>query len=128
VSPATGPRQARAKHGQIVPSIARTPDRARAESENLLITHPKVADAAVFGVPNEDLSEEVKAVVQLMPSIDPGPDTAAELIAFCREHLAHLKCPRSVDFTGKLPRSPAGKLYKKALRARYWGESRSRIV
>jgi long-chain acyl-CoA synthetase len=55
-----------------------------------------------------------------MPGTDPGPDTAAELIAFCREHLAHLKCPRSVDFTGQL--------YKKALRDRYWGESRSRIV
>ena len=98
------------------------------ESENLLITHPKVADAAVFGVPNDDLGEEVKAVVELMPGIDPGPDTAAELIAFCREHLAHLKCPRSVDFTDKLPRLPTGKLYKKALRDSYWGESRSRIV
>jgi len=96
------------------------------ESENLLITHPKVADAAVFGVPNEDLGEEVKAVVQLMPGIDPGPDTASELIAFCREHLAHLKCPRSVDFTDQLPRLPAGKLYKKALRDSYWGKSRSR--
>jgi long-chain acyl-CoA synthetase len=98
------------------------------EAENLLITHPKVADAAVFGVPNDDLGEEVKAVVQLMPGIDPGPDTAAELIAFCREHLAHLKCPRSVDFTDQLPRSPTGKLYKKVLRDSYWGQSRSRIV
>jgi len=98
------------------------------ECENLLITHPKVADAAVFGVPNEDLGEEVKAVVQLMPGFDPGPDTAAELIAFCREHLAHLKCPRTVDFTGQLPRLPTGKLYKKPLRDAYWGESRSRIV
>ena len=50
------------------------------------------------------------------------------LIAFCREHLAHLKCPRSVDFTGQLPRLPTGKLYKKALRDSYWGQSRSRIV
>jgi long-chain acyl-CoA synthetase len=98
------------------------------ECENLLITHPKVADAAVFGIPNEDLGEEVKAVVELMPGTDPGPDTAAELIAFCREHLAHLKCPRSVDFTGQLPRLPTGKLYKKALRDSYWGESRSRVV
>ena len=84
--------------------------------------------AAVFGVPNEDLGEEAKAVVQLMPGFDPGPGIAAELIAFCREHLAHLKCPRSVDFTGQLPRLPTGKLYKKPLRDAYWGESRSRIV
>jgi long-chain acyl-CoA synthetase len=98
------------------------------ECENLLITHPKVADAAVFGVPNEDLGEEVKAVVQLMPGTDPGPEVAAELIAFCREHLAHLKCPRTVDFTAQLPRLPTGKLYKKPLRDTYWGQSRSRIV
>jgi long-chain acyl-CoA synthetase len=98
------------------------------ECENLLITHPMVADAAVFGVPNEDLGEEVKAVVQLMPGTDPGPDTAAELIAFCREHLAHLKCPRTIDFTDQLPRLPTGKLYKKPLRDTYWGQSRSRIV
>ncbi|HEU5388960.1 MAG TPA: AMP-binding protein [Streptosporangiaceae bacterium] len=98
------------------------------ECENLLITHPKVADAAVFGVPNEDLGEEVKAVVQLMPGTDPGPEVAAELIAFCREHLAHLKCPRTIDFTDQLPRLPTGKLYKKPLRDAYWGQSRSRIV
>src|SRR5438309_9428355 len=59
------------------------------ETENLLITHPKVMDAAVLGVPNEDLGEEVKAVVQVMPGIKPGPELERELIAFCREHLAH---------------------------------------
>ena len=68
------------------------------ECENLLITHPKVADAAVFGVPNDDLGEEVKAAIQLMPGIEPGPDMAAELMAFCAEHLARQKCPRSIDF------------------------------
>jgi long-chain acyl-CoA synthetase len=98
------------------------------ECENLLITHPKVADAAVFGVPNEDLGEEVKAVVQPMPGIRPGPALAEELIAFCREHLAHLKCPRTVDFEEQLPRLPTGKLYKRVLRDRYWGERKSRIV
>jgi long-chain acyl-CoA synthetase len=98
------------------------------ECENLLITHPKVADAAVFGVPNEDLGEEVKAVVEVMPGIRPGPDLAEELIAFCRAHLAHIKCPRSVDFEEKLPRLPTGKLYKRLLRDRYWGERKSRIV
>jgi long-chain acyl-CoA synthetase len=98
------------------------------ECENLLITHPKVADAAVFGVPNADLGEEVKAVVEVMPGIRPGRDLAEELIAFCREHLAHIKCPRSVDFEEKLPRLPTGKLYKRLLRDRYWGERKSRIV
>jgi long-chain acyl-CoA synthetase len=98
------------------------------ECENLLITHPKLADAAVFGVPNEDLGEEVKAVVQPMPGIDAGPELAAELIAFCRQHLAGIKCPRSVDFVAELPRLPTGKLYKRLLRDRYWGDRKSRIV
>src|SRR6516162_9055432 len=98
------------------------------ECENLLITHPKVADAAVFGVPNADLGEEVKAVVQLMPGVDAGAEFAEELIAFCRDHLAHIKCPRSIDFTAELPRLPTGKLYKRELRDRYWAGHTSRIV
>ena len=98
------------------------------ECENLLVTHPKVADAAVFGVPNEDLGEEVKAVVQLMPEVDPGPGLEAELIAFCQQHLAKLKCPRSIEFDPALPRLPTGKLYKKGLRDRYWAGKATRIV
>jgi long-chain acyl-CoA synthetase len=98
------------------------------ECENLLITHPKVADAAVFGVPNEDMGEEVKAVIQPMPGVAPNAELAAELIAFCREHLAGVKCPRSVDFEAELPRLPTGKLYKRVLRDRYWGDRKSRIV
>jgi long-chain acyl-CoA synthetase len=98
------------------------------ECENLLITHPAVADAAVFGVPNEDLGEEVKAVVQPMPGMRPTADLAEELIAFCRQHLAHIKCPRSVEFEEELPRLPTGKLYKRLLRDRYWGERKSRLV
>ena len=98
------------------------------ECENLLITHPKVADAAVFGVPNEDLGEEVKAAIQLMPGIGPGPDIAAELLAFCAEHLARQKCPRSIDFEAELPRLPTGKLYKRLLRDRYWQGHKTRIV
>ena len=98
------------------------------ECENLLVTHPKVADAAVFGVPNEEMGEEVKAVVELMPGVAPGAETEAELIAFCRERLAHLKCPRSIDFEAELPRLPTGKLYKAPLRERYWTGRESRIV
>ncbi len=98
------------------------------ECENLLITHPKVADAAVFGVPNEDLGEEVKAAIQLMPGIGPGPDIAAELLAFCAEHLARQKCPRSIDFEIELPRLPTGKLYKRLLRDRYWQGHKTRIL
>ncbi len=98
------------------------------ECENLLITHPKVMDAAVFGVPNSDLGEEVKAVVQVVPGVAPGPALADELIAFCREHLASLKCPRSIDFEAELPRLPTGKLYKRVLRDRYWAGHKTRIV
>ena len=98
------------------------------ECENLLVTHPKVADAAVFGAPNEEMGEEVKAVVQLMPGHEPGADMEAELIAFCRAHLAHLKCPRTVDFEAQLPRLPTGKLYKTPLRERYWKGHKSRIL
>jgi len=98
------------------------------ECENLLITHPKVADAAVFGVPNEDLGEEVKAVVQPMPGVTPDDALAGELIAFCGAHLSRQKVPRSIDFADELPRLPTGKLYKKALREKYWAGHKSRIL
>src|SRR5947199_8231578 len=74
------------------------------ESENVLVTHPKVMDVAVIGVPNDDLGEEVKAVVQLVRREDATDELAAELIGFCRERLAHYKCPKSVDFVDALPR------------------------
>ena len=98
------------------------------ETENLLITHSKVMDAAVIGVPNDDLGEEVKAVVQPIEGIGSGPELERELIAFCREHLAHYKCPRTVDFEEELPRLPTGKLYKRLLRDRYWKDHSSSIV
>jgi long-chain acyl-CoA synthetase len=98
------------------------------ESENLLITHPKVMDAAVIGVPDDDMGEVVKAVVQPMPGTEPDGELARELIAFCRQNLAHFKCPRTIDFEEELPRLPTGKLYKRLLRDRYWGDHDTRIV
>jgi long-chain acyl-CoA synthetase len=98
------------------------------ETENLLIGHPAVVDVAVFGVPNDEFGEEVKAVVQPRDMADAGPALERELIAFCRERLSHLKCPKSIDFMRELPRHPTGKLYKRLLRDRYWQGHASRIV
>jgi long-chain acyl-CoA synthetase len=98
------------------------------ETENALITHPKVADVAVIGVPNEDFGEEVKAVVQLVDMNNASAELAQELIDFCKEQISPMKCPRSVDFEAELPRHPTGKLYKRLLRDRYWGKKDSRIV
>jgi acyl-CoA synthetase (AMP-forming)/AMP-acid ligase II len=90
------------------------------EAEDVLITHPKVADVAVFGVPNEEFGEEVKAVVQPVSWADVSEEFAQELLAYCRARLSHIKCPRSIDFERELPRHPTGKLYKRLLKDRYW--------
>jgi long-chain acyl-CoA synthetase len=90
------------------------------EIENVLILHPKVADVAVFGIPNEEFGEEVKAVVQPANMADAGPQMEQELIAFCSQHLAKFKCPKTVDFERELPRHPTGKLFKRLLKDRYW--------
>jgi long-chain acyl-CoA synthetase len=90
------------------------------ETEDVLITHPEVADVAVFGVPNEEMGEEVKAVVQPHDMARAGEVLEAELISFCRRHLSPIKCPRSIDFEAELPRTPTGKLVKRHLRERYW--------
>lgn len=90
------------------------------EIENLLVTHPKVMDAAVFGVPDEDFGEAVKAVIQAVDPAQADSDLAAELSEFCRANLAKFKCPKSFDFTDEMPRLPTGKLYKKPLRDAYW--------
>ena len=90
------------------------------EVENVLVVHPSVTDVAVFGIPDEDMGEQVKAVVQPAPGVVAGPELEAELIAYCRERIAHYKCPRSVDFTDQLPRLDTGKLYKQKLKEQYW--------
>jgi fatty-acyl-CoA synthase len=89
--------------------------------EDALALHPKVADVAVIGVPNADLGEEVKAVVEPAPGVEPSEALAREIMDFVTARLGRQLTPRSVDFTDALPRLPTGKLYKKALRDQYWG-------
>lgn len=93
------------------------------ETEDLLITHPDVADAAVFGVPNEEMGEEVKAVVQLNPGVAADAAKAQELIDWCRARLSGVKTPRTVDFRTDMPRTETGKLIKRKLRDEYWPRS-----
>jgi long-chain acyl-CoA synthetase len=98
-----------------------------AEIESVLVVHPKVRDAAVFGIPHEEWGEEVKAVIEPASEADAGPALAAEILAFCRERLAGYKLPKTIDFTQALPRDPNGKLYKRKLRDPYW-EGRDRAI
>lgn len=98
------------------------------EIEDSLMMHPKVADVAVFGVPNKEMGEEVKAVVQLEDGIQSNSELIKELMDYARDNIAHYKCPKSIDFLAKLPRLPTGKLYKKPLRAQYWEGHESGVV
>jgi long-chain acyl-CoA synthetase len=98
------------------------------EIEDIFILHPSVADVAVIGVPNPDLGEEVKAVVQLAPGQVPGSELAEELLDFASGRLARFKVPRSIDFVDELPRQPTGKLFKRLLRDQYWPATGSKIV
>ena len=94
------------------------------ETENILVTHPDVMDAAVIGVPNEEFGEEVKGVVQLRDPDRAGEEMARKLIVFCEGRLSRIKCPRSVDFMDELPRTPTGKLIKRLLKEKYWPDQR----
>lgn len=98
------------------------------EAENILTLHSQVSDVAVFGVPHPEFGEEVKAVVQPADLSRAGPELEAELIAYCRERLAAIKCPRSIDFEERLPRQDNGKLYKRLLRDRYWQGHKTRVL
>ena len=91
-----------------------------AEIENILITHPSVADCSVFGIPNDEWGEEVKAAVQLTPTDQQSAQLHDEILAYCAERLAKMKLPKSIDYMEVLPRDPNGKLYKRKLRDPYW--------
>jgi len=94
----------------------------------VLIGHPKVADAAVVGAPDEEMGEKVVAVIQPMDWADAGEELRAELMAYARQHLSHVKAPRVIDFMAELPRHATGKLYKRLIRDAYWGKEGARIA
>ncbi len=98
-----------------------------AEVDAVLLSHPSVADCATIGAPNEDWGEEVRAVVELKPGIAGSEALARELIRFCRERLAHYKCPRGVDFVDSLPREDSGKIFRRRVREKYWVGREKRI-
>ncbi len=98
------------------------------EIENLLVTHPKVIDAAVIGAPDEDMGEKVVAVVQPSDMANANAEFAQELEVYLRQTLSGVKVPRQIDFRAELPRVATGKLYKRLLRDEYWGKTGSRIV
>ena len=98
-----------------------------AEIESVLLMHPKIGDAAVFGIPHEDWGEEVKAVVEPEAGVEASPQLAEEILTFCSDKLAKFKTPRSIDFIDEMPRDPNGKLYKRKLRDPYW-EGRARAI
>jgi long-chain acyl-CoA synthetase len=98
-----------------------------AEIESVLLTYPKIGDAAVFGIPHDDWGEEVKAVVEPAEGVEPTDELGDEILAFCADKLARFKTPKSIDFVAEMPRDPNGKLYKRKLRDPYW-EGRERAI
>ena len=98
-----------------------------AEIEGTLQQHPAVGDVAVFGIPNPDFGEEIKAVIELRPGFEPNDATTKSIMSYCADKLARQKHPRSIDYTTEMPRDPNGKLYKRKLREPYW-EGRARNI
>jgi long-chain acyl-CoA synthetase len=90
------------------------------EVDNELLKHPAVQDVCTVGVPNDEWGEEVRSVVELRAGYDPCDDLSDELIAWARQHLAHFKCPRAIDYVAALPRSAAGKIQRRVVREPYW--------
>jgi long-chain acyl-CoA synthetase len=99
-----------------------------AEVESALMQHPRVLDCAVFGIPDDDMGEQVKAAVQPSDDATPGPELEQELLAFLSEQLGSYKVPRSIDFHGEFPRTETGKLVKRVLRDPYWEGRDSALV
>jgi long-chain acyl-CoA synthetase len=91
-----------------------------AEIEQVIQEHPAIADVGVFGIPDEEWGESVKAAVELRAGFEPSVSLEAEILEYARAHLAGYKIPRSIDFESTLPRHPSGKLYIRRLRDRYW--------
>jgi long-chain acyl-CoA synthetase len=98
-----------------------------AEIEAEIIMNPKVADVAVFGIPDEDWGEQIKAVVQPADGVEPGDELAADILASLEGKLSKMKWPKSIDFTRELPRDPSGKLLKRRLRDPYWAGQAAKI-
>lgn len=89
------------------------------EVEEVLVAHPAVSDVCVLGLPDPEMGQQVKAVVEPAPGITPDASLADELIAYCRARLARYKCPKSIDFDSQLPRLPSGKMLRRVIRERY---------